>query len=325
LVIGSRGTIYLTNGYSLKLLDKLPDISSDNGINTSINGLQIIGDDLFILVSVGISSPVDNERNKSGLWRFDISKRSWSFYSLPQATGESISASTPGCLYYDATRPQMYAGYQVDSANSSITNPYFISTFHQTSTGNALLYDLVNFSSESVVKRVILEVEPLAQYGAITSPNTIIVQAAFSKFDDTSWRHIDARATSAAANIMEVSGGTLRSDTGQAVLPMEGLNAMTLGFISSIANEDGASEQWTLDQSLNAVTQVSTTLNFLPLYKSESKTVTLSNSLTMEPLIFENVPTQAQYGRKFAFLFHFEPTINFNIKSIHVDYEETMK
>lgn len=325
IVIGSRGTIYFTNGYSLIILDRLPDISSDNGINTSINGLQIIGDDLFLLVSVGISTANDNERNKSGLWRFAVAKKNWSFYSLPQATGDSISASTPGCLYYDATRPQLYAGYQVNSANSSISNPYFISTFQQISSNNALLYDLVDFSSESNVKRVILEIEPLARYGSITSPNTVVVQAAFSKFDDTPWKYIDTRATSAAANILEVSGGTLRSDTGQAVLPLEGLNAMTMGFISSIANEDSSNEAWTLDQSLNAVTQISTTINFPPLYKSESKTITLSNTSTFEPLIFENIPTQAQYGRKFAFLFHFDPTFNFRIKEIHIDYEETMK
>lgn len=325
IVVGSRGTIYFTNGYSLTILDRLPDVSSNNGINTSINGSQIIDDDLFLLVSVGILTANDNERNKSGLWRFSIQKRDWTFYSLPQSTGDSISASTPGCLYYDATRPQLYAGYQVNDVGSSISNPYFISTFQQISASNALLYDVVDFSAESNIKRVILEIEPLPKYGSITSPNTVVVQAAFGKFDDVSWKYTNTRATSASAGVVEVTGGSLRSDVGQTVLPLEGLNAMSLGFIASIANEDASNEAWTLDQSLNAVTQIDTTVNLLPLYKSESKTVTLSNSSTVDSLIFENIPPQAQYGRKLALLFYFDPTFNFKIKAIHIDYEETMK
>lgn len=318
-IVVCGGAVYYTDGFRLQLLDTFLSIRKQDDFVTHINGMTVKDDQIYIN---GSPSTYDKERSKAGVHVFSPSRKSWGYLPYAQSGTLALADAAPGVLMFEPTKNIIYSAYET----ILVTNPYYVSTIEDGGSVNALYLYTYDFGREVDLKRVILELDAEPNFGNALSGQSITVRGGFSILDDIIWTYSSLNAASSGADDLNVDGTILRTIANKGVLVLTGSAGGSFDFISSIAGDATTSEVWTMTNDLLGTSENAASFNMIPFYKSEDISYTLSRTQGLDKFIFENIPAEAQHGRRFGCVFYITSNnLNFRIKSVNFDIEGAMR
>ncbi|MFZ5365439.1 MAG: kelch repeat-containing protein [Patescibacteria group bacterium] len=267
LAIASEKLLYITLS-SYEEISRIPDYGFASVMDINHNGMVVVGEDVFINGGLNMYT-----RGKTGVWRFNMPTRSWSFIPYDDGGLRLLYNTSAGAIYYDiGTMRSLYVGY---AGKPSASTLYYVGTLRDINNTYAeVVLPIIEFSNKTKISKIWLNLAEHLYHTDCATPNISVV-AKIADAREFVWGYALTNNAASASNKIKIDGtiSTYRGAVGDEVLVLEGQNAGLTAHISSIANEGTNTEEWTLDTSLNGNTESGVLVNVLPFKKLDVRTI----------------------------------------------------
>lgn len=269
----SGAAFYYTNGYTIQLLDYLPETSYLNKLRLFYNSIEVVNDKIVFGGAVNYITNI-----KSGFYVYDIKQKI--FYMIPKHNQDYYSQNFGAIKYniqsnIDVSYLITSYGY-IGSSNGYAISNLNISSPNQTTTSYYISRKL-SFPKKVKINQIRLKISNDKDFEYVYTDKTADILVAGSDGKNKFWSLGQANATLTESNKIQVDGthdSINNADEGDMVLVLSGVNAGKSSFITSISNSGTNTETWTLEDDLTNNTENGTNLSVIPFRKFDKKTIT---------------------------------------------------
>jgi hypothetical protein len=271
IVVAGNKTI-VTNGYSYKELAPLPDILLNDFSYNAIYPSGISVKDNYLLLSADL---IGLGRKKKGLWILNLLTLLWEF--CPVYNGCLIGVTIGGI--FNSTLGNIYIGYATAKPAK-----YYIGRLYQTFDG-AGSYVFISpvfgqGDTKKVGEAVIISLNPnySPQYAFATPDPNYKLTLKVYEFNRRLFNYATTNAVSTSLNKLKINGSSRSAlsyqvEIGDEVTILDGINASSIKHITAFTGKGTASEVWTLDSDLAAMTESGVYLEICPFRKIATQTL----------------------------------------------------
>jgi hypothetical protein len=292
-IVMAGNEIFVTNGYSKEYLTTLPDVltpepNSATQIPTYPSGMFVKNFYLFILSDLFLYN-----RRKAGVWIFDLRTNLWEFCPVTSGAVKDISF---GGMFLDSSST-FHIAYKIDPPVG--TDKYYLGKLQNAISSKSFFISspIGKGDNKKVAEGIILN---LAWDTWNTTSNTpdLSVTVGIYDYKRQLFNYAVTNATSTISTRLRVNGtvtGYNNAEVGDLVMILHGDNSGEIAFISSIINQDLATEGWNLDRSLTNLTENVVYFSVMPIKKVASDW-----SITTLKIGDKYFPVNSIEGRKFS-------------------------
>lgn len=271
-VFSSGSGLYYTNGYSIEVLDFLPETTALSNVSIKPYSFEVIDDKI---VFAGAISPIINI--KGGFYVYDIVNKT---FSITPNHNNDYYTNSYGIIFKNTTglgTTQILTSYGYDDATSKYAFSQLLLFSVNYSGDSYYVLPKITFSNKTTISdikmKISLDKKDYIDYADKTADITIACSDGRDKF----WSYLITNTELTNENQIQYDGtvsGYNNVSIGDMVLSLDGVNAGESAFVESIANAGTNTETATLDADFTDNTEDARTLNVLPFRKFATKTVT---------------------------------------------------
>lgn len=275
------GTLYFTDGYTLQSLGLIPDALFNTSITPRKNTMVIAEDNVLI----GFTAAVASSRLTSGVYRFNITDQTWSFFPITNKSSKPgqiapalFSLTLQASSALNSATPQIMCSFS-DSFMSPTTYEIAVVNTKIASRSSAVLF--INLPRKLNINLIELNLAPRNDYSLVfNKDNTVRVNYGQGHFPMHQFFSPSSGSTTTV--LKNPYGALMRSKIGQELFVSAGSAGYQRTFITSIANAGLSTEELTVSPALTAVPTTSTVVKKFDLYSAGSAVL---NSETLDSAI----------------------------------------
>ena len=271
-------TLYYTNGYSLEYLTKLPDSESLTTQGIARKSIELFDEKIYVLRK----NAYNTARVNSGLYIYDF-KTGWTYSRLKNGTK---SSNTPQMIFNSFTQ-QGNSSFQymflVGSDDTSTHTDFICKHYPMNSEISSAIF-FIELPHKMNIGTIEIGITPkISEINSRIYNSTVVVNYGDGNYP--LYRQSTFGAGSTTSLIKAQAGNNYPAKVGQLIEVQNGNIGGERTYITAIANQDTATEEWAISPALTATpTANQGDFSKLNLYLSESKTI--SNYNMTKDLIF---------------------------------------
>lgn len=272
----SGNSLWITDGYSKRLLSIFPGTHERDDIDINPNGMTIVENKVII------NGGADNyNKAKMGIWIYDILKDEWAYspYDPAAGTEKSNYGISKGIAFLDNNSNEIL--YSFKNSGYGWTNEYVLSEFQLASISSrgTVIFNPIPLGKNARIKKIEVNLVQSLKDSNNASSKSKTMTCKLSDCTRPLWRHQQANADSTNKSKIQVDGdvaGNADAQVGDEIFIQDGWNGHLRRRITAIANDGTNTEEWTLDIDLAELTKDNTTIIVMPfqLYGMDEKTIT---------------------------------------------------
>lgn len=257
--------IYFTNGYSRKLIAKIPDSNSNTNYPVlNFNGF-IISEDKIIINGLSLGY----NRSRYGMYIYDITNDGFTFSSFRNKSlkEDIVNSNNTGLLSYYANN-RIYTIYSTSDSIQQISK-------NSSTSYKSTITLFVKLPKKMRLNKVEMNIDGrMNSYAqSLTQSYSDNIYLSVGQGRRPMWTYSQVGAASTVSSLVNTLGGDYPAKTGQKVLIGSGVSGGEVTWITSITNPGTATETWAISPSLSTDISSTTTVLVQDVYDTGKRII----------------------------------------------------